>query len=65
MPPTTTGIYLDPAEVAELYGISERTVRRRIAEGELPAYRLGPRHIRIRREDVEALLVRIPTAGIA
>lgn len=60
MPPSGQKTYLDPAEVANYLGISERTVHRRIAEGALPAYRVGPRHIRIRREDVDALFVRIP-----
>lgn len=63
MAPSSQKTHLGPAEIAEQYGVSERTVRRRIAEGKLPAYRFGPRHIRIRREDVEALLVRIPTGG--
>jgi excisionase family DNA binding protein len=33
-----------------------RTLREKINEGELPAYRLGGRVIRIRRSDLEALL---------
>lgn len=52
-------------EAAEWYGISERTLRRRIAEGRLPAYRVGPRSIRVAAEDVEALATRIPTADPA
>lgn len=52
-------------EAAEWYGVSERTLRRRIAEGRLPAYRLGPRTIRVRAEDVEALAKPIPTGGDA
>lgn len=50
-------------EAAEWCGISERTLRRRIAEGNLPAYRLGPRYIRVRSEDIEALLRPIPSAA--
>lgn len=42
-------------EAAAWYGISERTLRRRIAEGRLPAYRIGPRTIRVTAQDVEAL----------
>lgn len=52
-------------EAAQWYSVSERTLRRRIAEGRLPAFRVGPRTIRVRAEDVEALAQRIPTAGPA
>lgn len=34
---------------------STKTVRRYITEGLLPGYRLGPRQIRVRQSDVEAL----------
>ena len=50
-------------QAAEWYGVSERTLRRRIAEGRLPAYRIGPRSIRVQAKDVDALAARIPTAG--
>jgi excisionase family DNA binding protein len=49
-------------EAAEWYGVSERTLRRRIAEGRLPAFRVGPKSIRVRSEDVESLAVPIPAA---
>ncbi len=52
-------------EAAEWYGVCERTLRRRIAEGRLPAYRVGPRAIRVRRADVEALARPIPTGDPA
>ncbi len=55
--------FLPLKEGAEVTGTSVRTLRRRIAEGELPAYRIGPRAIRVRLEDVEALARRIPTGG--
>lgn len=47
---------------AERTGMSVRTLRRRIAEGRLPAYRTGPRIIRVDPEDVDRLMVKIPTA---
>ena len=50
-------------QAAEWYGVSERTLRRRIAEGQLKAYRVGPRSIRVRAEDLEALALPIATAG--
>jgi excisionase family DNA binding protein len=56
---------LSPDEVAKIRGVSGRTVRRWIAEGRLPAYRVGPRLIRIKAEDLEKAMRRIPTAGDA
>ena len=55
-------------KAAEVMSVSEKTIRRLIARGELPAYTIGgpPRRgrlIRIRVEDLEALLHRIPTAA--
>jgi excisionase family DNA binding protein len=50
-------------QAAQWYGVSERTLRRRIAEGRLRAYRVGPRSIRVSVEDLEALARRIPSAG--
>ncbi len=41
-------------QVAEYLQLSDLTIRRRISEGALPAYRWG-RAVRIRREDVESL----------
>lgn len=57
--------HLTLREAADWYGVSERTLRRRISEGRLPAVRLGPRSIRVRAEDVEALAVPIPTTDPA
>lgn len=51
------------AAAAERTGFSVRTLRRRIAEGQLPAYRSGPRSIRVDPTDVDRLLVRIPTVA--
>lgn len=50
-------------QAAEWYGVSERTLRRRIAEGSLRAYRVGPRSIRVSVEDLNELARRIPSAG--
>lgn len=53
-----------PLDVAAArHSISTRTLRRMIAAGQLPAYRLGTRTLRVRLEDVDALLRPIPTAG--
>ncbi len=42
-PAAQTRGMLSLAEAAELAGISIKTLRRRIAEGALPAFRTGPR----------------------
>lgn len=41
--------------VARMLDVSEKTVRRLVADGTLPAERIGRRLIRIRRRDVDAL----------
>jgi len=45
-----------PVAAALGYG-STKTLRRRIADGTLPAYRQGPRLLRVKRADLDALLV--------
>lgn len=47
---------VDIATAAEYLGVSTKSVRRRIAEGVLPAYRVGPRFIRVYVSDIEALM---------
>jgi excisionase family DNA binding protein len=54
-------MYVSIQKAAERYDVCQRTVRRKIASGELPAYRFG-RSIRIREDDLEAVLRPIPTA---
>lgn len=51
------------AREARARGLHPRTLRRRVADGSLPAYRFGPRLIYVRKSDVDALFERIPTAG--
>jgi excisionase family DNA binding protein len=48
---------------AQLFSCSERTIRRKVAAGELTAYRLGARMIRIDLNELERLLRPIPTGG--
>jgi excisionase family DNA binding protein len=50
--------FLTMAEVAAMYRVDRQTIRRFIADGDLPAFRIG-KAIRIRRQDVEKLLVPI------
>jgi excisionase family DNA binding protein len=52
------------AVAAEYIGVSGKTIRRRIADGSLPAWRVGPRLLRVNLDDVgQVLLRRIPAAG--
>lgn len=61
--------YISLADAAQVLSVSPKTIRRFIASGELTGYTLGKRGagsgrpIRLRLEDVEGLLRRIPTAG--
>ena len=43
-------------QAALIGNCSTNTIRNLIARGDLTAYRFGPRMIRIRRQDLEALL---------
>ena len=51
-------------QAARLVDVSPRTIRRRIADGSLTGYRFGPRVIRVDLDEVDALLTRIPAAGV-
>lgn len=55
--------YVSLKDAAQRYGVSERTLRRRVAEGTLPAVRFGPRSIRVNLDDVGALARPIPAVG--
>lgn len=46
------GQQLTIAEVADLMGVSDSTIRKWISKGQLRAYRYGPRMIRIDEKDV-------------
>jgi excisionase family DNA binding protein len=54
--------YMLKSEAIAYLRITEPTLDKLIREGQLTAYRLGPRLIRLRREDVEALLQPIEAA---
>ena len=43
-------------EAAEILGVSVRTLGKMIARGALPAYRIGPKMVRLRREDIDEYL---------
>lgn len=54
--------YVTLLQAAELMSVSVKTVRRRIADGTLPAYRCGRRVIRVRIADLDSAFRRIPSA---
>ena len=53
------------AQAAEHLGVTTKTVRRRIADGTIPAYRFGGRLLRVDLNELEAALRRIPVGGAA
>lgn len=53
--------YESLADAAQRTGIGIRTLRRRIVEGQLPAYRSGPKILRVDPEDVDRLMTKVPS----
>ncbi|MCW2736817.1 MAG: binding protein excisionase family [Nocardioides sp.] len=56
-------VYLSIEEAAEVMSLSTKTIRRRISDGSIPAYRCGRRNIRIRLDELEAAFRRLPSTG--
>lgn len=54
--------YLSQEDAAERLGVTTRSIRRWIAEGVIPASRIGNKVVRIRESDLEAALRPIPSA---
>ena len=50
-------------DAAEATRVSTRTIRRWVADGLLPACRVGPKLLRVDLTDVEALMRRVPSAA--
>jgi excisionase family DNA binding protein len=57
------GAFISLSAAADILGISVHTLRRRIAAGELPAFRTGRRIIRVHVADLERMLQRVPVTG--
>lgn len=55
--------FVSVQQAADFLNLTERSIRRYIADGTLPAYRIGTKQIRLRAADVMALLVPIATAS--
>ena len=56
---------LTMAEATAYTGCSERTLRRYVSAGRLPAYRVGPRRLVFHLADLDGLLQRVPTVSSA
>ncbi|MGB2705396.1 MAG: helix-turn-helix domain-containing protein [Candidatus Omnitrophota bacterium] len=52
-------------ETSRLLGISEQEVKRLVNKGELPAYQVGGRFLRFRKEQIEAVQNEILAKGAA
>ena len=55
--------YMSIQDAAKYLGVTTKTIRRRIADESLPAYRIGTRLIRIDQADLDQLLVPVITSG--
>ena len=51
------------AQASEYAGVSTKTIRRRIADGSLIGYRMGPRLLRVDLNELDEMLRPIPNAG--
>lgn len=51
------------ADAADYAACSHKTIRRRIADGTLPAYRFGKRALRVDLNELDRSLRKVPTAG--
>jgi excisionase family DNA binding protein len=60
MTPRASRKYVCLGEAAEQHGVSQRTIRRWIAQGRITGYRIGPRVIRVRADELEQLARPIP-----
>lgn len=57
-------VYVALDDAARLAGVSTKTIRRRIKDGTLPAYRLGGL-VKIAADDLHKLIAPIAPAGIS
>lgn len=48
--------YVTQVEAAEYLGVTDRTIRRMIADGRLKAYKLGDRILRLRLDEIDAAM---------
>lgn len=63
MPPETERPFYTVAEAARMLQVSPSTIWRWIEAERLPAYRVGPRRIRLRKEDLEKVIQPVQREG--
>lgn len=51
------------AEAARYADVSTHSIRRWIAAGRVPGYRVGPRLVKVDLDELDKIVRRIPTAG--
>lgn len=51
------------SKAAEYADVHPMTIRRWIAAGRLPGYRVGPRLLKVDLNDLDAMLTPVPTGG--
>ncbi len=56
--------YIGIAEAAIYLDVAPKTIRKLIADGKLPAYRLGQRVLKVKLADLDGVLTPIPS-GVA
>ena len=54
---------VDPKAGADYLAVSLSTIRRMISRGDLTAYRVGPKLLRLDAEELDRIARPIPTAG--
>lgn len=59
MAETTARDLVTVNEGAAHAGVNHQTIRRRIADGSLTAYRFGPRLLKVSLAEIDALLMRV------
>jgi excisionase family DNA binding protein len=57
--------WASPRSTAAYLNVSARTITYKIASGEIPAYRFGPKLVRINLNEVDALMQPITNGGSA
>lgn len=60
---TDLPVYLSLTEAADVMSMSVKTIRRRITEGTIPAYSCGHGSLRIRLDELEEAMRRVPASG--
>ena len=51
------------SQAAAHFGVSQQTIWRWIDQGRLPAFRVGPKRVRIRRDDLARVIAPVVPAG--